>query len=136
MNTSNTAASSPASLGPEAATAAASLKPRNGKGSIQICELLPEDLEKGATGEEYQLRSIVQGYFALQDWDKAGEEFRRFLDLPRTERSRAKAHFYLGQVYYFQDKPKEALFQFLDSQTLYPSESNRWIQAVLGNFVN
>jgi tetratricopeptide (TPR) repeat protein len=126
----------PASLGPEASRAAASIERRSGKNSIQITELFPEDLEKGAAGEEYQLRSIVQGYFSLQDWEKAEEEFLRFLDLPRTERSQAKAHFYLGQAYYFQDKSREALFHFLDAQGLYPGESNRWIQAVLGNFVN
>jgi hypothetical protein len=134
INLSNTAGA-PAALGPEASRAAASIERRSGKNPIQITELFPEDLEKGAAGEEYQLRIIVQGYFSLQDWEKAEEEFLRFLDLPRTERIQAKAHFYLGQVYYFQNKSREALFHFLDAQELYPGESNRWIQAVLGNFV-
>ncbi|MDR2471408.1 MAG: tetratricopeptide repeat protein [Treponema sp.] len=91
----------------------------------------PEDLRQGGTGEEYQLRTIVQGYFSLGEWEKAGEELRRFLQLPRTEPNRARARFYLGQVYYFQERGKDALFEFLAAQERYPAETNPWIQTVL-----
>ena len=90
-----------------------------------------EDLRQGGTGEEYQLRTIVQGYFSLGEWEKAGEELRRFLQLPRAEPYRARARFYLGQVYYFQDRGREALFEFLAAQERYPAETNPWIQTVL-----
>jgi tetratricopeptide (TPR) repeat protein len=132
MNTANTAGTSTASLGSDAANAASSLESRE-RNSQAVSEVFPEDLQMEDAGEEQALRSIVQGYFILQDWEKAEEAFRRFLDLPRAERSRAKASFYLGQVYYFQGKSREALFLFLDAQKLFPSESNRWIQAVLSS---
>ncbi|MCL1929221.1 MAG: hypothetical protein FWG07_10585 [Treponema sp.] len=121
-----------------------SVERRNEKTSKKDIEIFPEDLERNVagftdgagfeSGEEYQLRSIVQGYFSLKEWDKAAQEFRRFLDLPRTITNKAKAQFYLGQIYYFQGKPREALFQFLVAQEQYPNKCNSWIQAVLGDF--
>ena len=97
-------------------------------------EVFPEDLARGGSGDEYQLRLIVQGYFALKEWTKAAEEFRRFLELPRPKDQRARAQFYLGQVYYFQKKLREALFQFLLAQEQYSEDCNSWIQAVLADF--
>ncbi|MCL1813387.1 MAG: hypothetical protein FWG29_07680 [Treponema sp.] len=107
---------------------------RNEKTSKKETEIFSEDLVKGGIGEEYQLRSIVQGYFSLKEWNKAAEEFRRFLDLPRNKDNKARAQFYLGQVYYFQGRPREALFQFLVAQEQYPNNCSSWIQAVLGDF--
>ncbi|MDR1144094.1 MAG: hypothetical protein LBK77_07765 [Spirochaetaceae bacterium] len=85
-------------------------------------------------GEEYQLHTIVRGYFSIRDWDKSEEELGQFLALPRKTPVRARAHFYLGQVYYFQGKSREALFAFLTAQESYPSETAPWIRAVLGGF--
>jgi TolA-binding protein len=99
-------------------------------------EVFSDDLAKGGNGDDYQLRLIVQGYFALKEWDKAAEEFRRFLELPRSKDYKARAQFYLGQVNYFRRKPREALFQFLLAQEQYPAECHSWIQAVLGDFVH
>ena len=110
------------------------LEKHNDYSSIKETEVFPEDLVRGGAGEEFQLRSIVQGYFSLKEWNKAGEEFRRFLDLPRNSHNRARAQFYLGQVYYFEGKMREALFEFLSAQELYPENSHSWIQAVLEEF--
>ncbi|MDR2313962.1 MAG: hypothetical protein LBE02_05450 [Spirochaetaceae bacterium] len=104
-----------------------------GAGSLEPA-VFPEDLERGAAGEDYQIRSIVQGYFSLRQWEKAEEAFRNFLELPRKEENQAKAHFYLGQIYYFQKKPREALFELLGALDRYPGEVNPWMQAVLGTF--
>ena len=107
------------------------LDTRNEKTAKRETEVFPEDLTAGGAGEEYQLRSIVQGYFLLKEWNRAEEEFRSFLLLPRTSRTMAKARFYLGQVYYFEGKAREALFEFLAAQEQFPVDSNSWIQAVL-----
>ncbi|MDR2767812.1 MAG: hypothetical protein LBB82_05745 [Treponema sp.] len=119
-------------LGPEAAAAAASLAPRSTGTGKRGPVVFPEDLETAAAGEEYQLRSIVQGYFSLSDWSRAGEELRSFLALPRSKQNTAKANFYLGQTYYFQGSNREALFALLAAQDLFPGETAPWIQAVLG----
>jgi len=119
----------------EAARVEASIIPRSGQSAaVPEAVIFPEDLTRGASVEEYQLRSIVQGSFSGKEWKNAEEEFRRFLELPRDKRIRAKAHFYLGQIYYFQNKRREALLSFLDAQDTYPAETSSWIQAVLGSF--
>lgn len=97
--------------------------------------IFPEDLTVRGAGEEYQLRSIVQDYFFLRNWDGTQAELSRFLELPRGRQIRAKAYFYLGQVYFFQGKMREALFSFLESQEAYPVESNFWIQTVMGRII-
>jgi hypothetical protein len=108
---------------------------RIGEGGKPEPVVFPEDLSGNPLeGEEYQLHTIVRGYFSIRDWDKSEEELRRFLALPRKIPLRARAHFYLGQVYYFQGKSREALFAFLNAQESYPSETAPWIRAVLGGF--
>ncbi|MDR2211583.1 MAG: hypothetical protein LBO65_09005 [Spirochaetaceae bacterium] len=123
-------------LGPEAAGVVSSIgggRRGPGPGNLEPAVFL-EDLERDAAGEDYQLRSIVQGYFSLSQWEKAGAALRSFLELPRKVENQAKAHFYLGQVYYFQGKSREALFELLAAQDRYPVETKPWIQAVLGTF--
>jgi tetratricopeptide (TPR) repeat protein len=116
----------------EALRAEASINQRSGQSRIiPEAVIFPEDLMRGSAGEEYQIRSIVQGSFSLKEWQSAEVEFRRFLELPREKRSQAKVHFYLGQVYYFQNKQREALLSFLEAQDIYPAETYSWIQAVL-----
>jgi len=119
----------------EAARAESSIRQRNDQPrNVPEAVVFQEDLAQGVSGEEYQLRSIVQGSFAVKEWKNAEEEFRRFLELPREKRIRDKAHFYLGQVYYFQEKRREALLSFLNAQDTFPAETSAWIQAVLGSF--
>ncbi len=120
-------------LSAEAAKAVASLPPPLKR--IERAEKRPrafsEDLEAPAGGEEYTLRSVVQGPFARKDWTAAAEQLEKFLSLPRSARAEGRARFYLGQSYYFSGNMRNALFQFLLVQTNYPGEASEWIQAVL-----
>jgi hypothetical protein len=93
-----------------------------------------EDTEKNifsSGGENSRLSQIVQGPFSGRRWEEAGEELRRFLSLPRSAAVESRSRFYLGQVYYFTGKPREALFEFLFARNMYPNETNPWIDAVL-----
>jgi hypothetical protein len=89
------------------------------------------DLEAPAGGEESQLRTIVQGPFVQQDWQTCRTELLRYLSLPRSSLSEARARFYLGQVYYFSGSNREALVEFLMVQSHYPLEAKEWLSAVL-----
>jgi len=123
----------PGELGPEAARIEDAIQRQSGRNKTQAeVEIFAEDLLAGGAGEIYQLRSIVQDYFNSRNWERAQEEFRRFLELPRLKRNRAKAQFYLGQVYYFQNKQREALYLFMEAKEVYPVETNYWIQTLLG----
>jgi hypothetical protein len=90
-----------------------------------------QDLAAPAGGEEDALRSIVQGPFARKDWKTAADEFSKYLSLPRTANSEARARFYLGQALYFSGRMRESLFEFLLVQNQYPGEASEWLQAVL-----
>jgi TolA-binding protein len=96
-----------------------------------------EDIERTSSGgESSRLSQIVQGPFSSRKWGEAGEELRRFLSLPRSAVVESRSRFYLGQVYYFTGKPREALFEFLSARNMYPNETNPWIDAVLARLVN
>ncbi|MFA6506027.1 MAG: hypothetical protein WCT14_08010 [Treponemataceae bacterium] len=91
----------------------------------------PQDLETPSGGEEYALRSIVQGTFAKKDWAESAKQIVRYLSLSRTPASEARAHYYLGQSYFFSNRYSEALFEFLLAQSQYYAEGQEWIDAIL-----
>jgi hypothetical protein len=124
---------SPTPLSPEAARAV------NGLGLQGVTPRLPQktprvfeqDLEPPSGGEEYALRSIVQGPFRNRDWTSCKDELIQYLSLPRSAASEGRARFYLAQAYYFTGSYREALFEFLTVQSGYPQEATEWIQAAL-----
>ena len=134
ISLSSTPEQPPAQLGLEASRVEAAIQQQGERKEIRPeAVIFPEDLVSEGAGEDFQLRSIVQDYFYPGDWERAEEEFGRFLELPRSKRNLAKAQFYLGQAFYFQDKRREALFSFLGAKDVYPVEVNFWIQTVLGD---
>ncbi|MDR1565947.1 MAG: hypothetical protein LBS48_01530, partial [Treponema sp.] len=87
-------------------------------------------------GEDYALSAVVQGSFANRDWEACVDELKRYLSLPRSGESEARARFYLGQCYYFLGQFREGLFEFLSARPFYPAESPEWIQASLNALVS
>jgi hypothetical protein len=123
---------SPVPMGPEAAKAVGDIqKAPTAPPALKKPRAFKRDLEPPAGGEESLLRTIVQGPFAGQDWQTSQTELLRYLSLPRSKLSEARARFYLGQAYYFSGSNREALFEFLMVQSQYPEEAKGWIQAVL-----
>jgi hypothetical protein len=90
-----------------------------------------EDLEPPENGEEYALRSIIQGDFSAHNWLRAVDLLAAFLTLPRSAASETKARFYLGQAYYFLNQPDKALFEFLAVKNAYPDDAYIWTQTCL-----
>lgn len=86
------------------------------------------------TGDQYLLSSIVNSSFVNADWVKAEKELLNFLKINRTEETTSRANFYLGQIYYYQGKSKNALNAFMTSLNNYPIESRQWIDEVLEVF--
>ncbi|MDR1278784.1 MAG: hypothetical protein LBK02_08535, partial [Treponema sp.] len=119
-------------LGPDAAKAVASIpRVKTNPPALKKPRAFSRDLEAPAGGEEAQLRHIVQGPFVKRDWQNAQAELLRYLSLPRSGPSEARARFYLGQTYYFSGNNREALIEFLMVQTQYPEETKEWINAIL-----
>ena len=119
-------------LSPESAKAVASLPfPETKTASLKKPRVFSQDLTASGGGEEYTLRSIVQGPFNNRDWDTVKDQLVRFLSLPRSFTIEARSRFYLGQAYYMTGQYREALFEFLLMKNLYPAEAREWIQSIL-----
>lgn len=98
--------------------------------------VLSDDLNTSFGGEYLLLRNILNSSIKKKEWDKATQEFKDFLKLRRTQDSIARAHFYLGQCYYFQSEPEKALLEFLLAQDTYYDKSQEWIQYTLQLLAN
>jgi len=119
-------------LSPESAKAVAALPfPEPRKASLKKPRVFSQDLTASGGGEEYTLRSIVQGPFNSRDWNTVIDQLVRFLSLPRSSTIEARSRFYLGQAYYMTGLYREALFEFLLMKNLYPAEAREWIQSIL-----
>ena len=81
------------------------------------------------TFDDHVLARLVRSSFAARDWEYAKYELISFLAMPRSQETRTRARFYLGQSFYFLQEPKEGLFEFLTIQDRFPMESAEWIQA-------
>jgi len=95
--------------------------------------IFPQDLETTGGGEDYLLGSIIQGNFVNREWANAAEELARFLSLPRSRTTEARARYYLGQCLFFNGSSREALFEFLSARSVYPDAAAEWIQIILRN---
>ncbi len=132
----DTAVQAPLSLEASKAIAQLSVKAKPRLPPDKKPRAFAQDLAAPAGGEEDALRSIVQGPFARKDWKTAADEFSKYLSLPRSANSEARARFYLGQAFYFNGRMRESLFEFLLVQNQYPGEASEWLQAVLPRLTN
>jgi hypothetical protein len=93
--------------------------------------IFPLDKSPGENPEALLLASILNGSFMDQEWKSAEKELVNFLAIRRADAIEARAHHYLGQVYFYQERFREAFYQFLYARDTYKTESSKWIDAVL-----
>jgi tetratricopeptide (TPR) repeat protein len=84
-----------------------------------------------ASGEDYDLALIIRGPFFSKNWGVARTALERYLSVSHSQNAAARAHFYLGQCYYFLGSAQAALNEFMSVHTLYPDEAASWVQAAL-----
>ncbi|MDR2149586.1 MAG: hypothetical protein LBO67_01935 [Spirochaetaceae bacterium] len=94
-------------------------------------QILEADFSTPRESEDYTLYSIVHGAFTAHDWQTAQSELRAFMRLPQSAELEQRAHFYLGQIYFFLGLLPDALFEFLAIRNKFPDESYQWIMHVL-----
>lgn len=78
-------------------------------------------------GEEYTLRSILESTLLKREWDNAESRLRSFLDIHHSPTVEQRAHYYLGQVYYFQGKYRESFMEFLLAREKYYPQVDPWL---------
>ncbi len=91
--------------------------------------VLPAEATPSPDTEETMLQGIVKGPFMSTDAAMAERKFLDFLSLQREPDMQARAHFYLGQSYYFGNEPRKALLEFLLADEWYYHEAEQWEEA-------
>jgi TolA-binding protein len=132
---------SPSPLSAESAQVAESLRnqvetapviPKSSFGINMEPRVFNQDVQSNAvSGEDYDLAVIVRGSFFRKDWGIARVELQRYLSVPHSQNAAVRAHFYLGQCYYFTNDARSALNEFMAVHTLFPDEAASWVQAAL-----
>ncbi|PIE98098.1 MAG: hypothetical protein CR988_04840 [Treponema sp.] len=90
--------------------------------------LFDEEKISGTTGELFGLQKIIKSYFYTEQWHNLEVNLTNFLQIRRSPEVTARAHFYLGEAYFFQSKYSKALKEFFQSEQIYTKKSNEWIQ--------
>ena len=76
--------------------------------------VLPEDRGRVVSGgEEYTLKSILNGEFAERRWIETESLLKKFLSVHRSESIERRGRYYLGQTLFFQGKYRDALLEFV-----------------------
>jgi hypothetical protein len=101
------------------------------KPAMPATSLLPEELSAPSGGEDYALSLIVSDRIVAKDWPAAADQLRKYLSLNRGPKATARARFYLGEALAYTGSGRDAFFEFLSAQELYPSETKPWIEYVL-----
>ncbi|RLD35275.1 MAG: hypothetical protein DRI73_02755, partial [Bacteroidetes bacterium] len=98
-------------------------------------ELLPaildEDIENSVTGEEYQLKRIIESDFIDKNWESANKLLTNFLSVDHSDNITIKAHYYYAQVLFFQNKYKESFLEFNIIRNNLPKETKPWMDTLL-----
>jgi hypothetical protein len=92
-------------------------------------EVFPSDATPIPGTELSRVQQIVAGPFADGDMHGAQKQLLDFLMMRRAPDVDAHARFYLGQTYYFQGKPRDALMEFLVAEGSYFQQVQSWKDA-------
>ena len=89
--------------------------------------ILPPDVINPDNADPYALSGILTATFLNEAYEDAEIVLRSYLGIKRSEELTSRAHFYIGQCYYFLGKYREAFIEFLFAEDIYYAESQVWI---------
>ena len=93
-------------------------------------KILNSEKQKSKAGEEYTLYTIVVNYLQKRNFYKTEKLLNNFLSIYHSKEVEARAHFYLGQSYYFTGRYKNAFLEFLMAEDFYYEDVQNWLNAV------
>ncbi len=100
--------------------------------------ILPIDKDSKGIGSTKQLSQIVNLHFPDNPsdrtaWQNVEKQLGSFFNVSHTDEVLTRAHFYMGQVYFFQGKYKQAFFEFVMAQDMLYSEVQPWFERIYPN---
>jgi hypothetical protein len=118
-------------VSPATALAIADLLQEAGPPARPVLKVQVLGPESAAEGGDPVLRAAAVDALARGDWVQAEKRLKDYLSMNRTPQLKARARFYLGQAYWFQDRPRDAFFEFLGCEDALPRESRAWQEVCL-----
>lgn len=91
--------------------------------------VLPADATPSLDRDAGVLQGIVNGPFLGGDLDRSEKALLGFLSLHHEAQLQARAHFYLGQAYFLDKRPRDALLEFIQSEDGYYHDAQAWEDA-------
>jgi len=98
--------------------------------------ILDEDIENSVTGEEYQLKRIIESDFKEKNWESSNKLLTNFLSVDHSYNITIKAHYYYAQVLFFQNKYKESFLEFNIIRDDLPKETKPWMDTLFNYLRN
>ena len=99
--------------------------------TIEQYEVLPDDRIVEESDGRSELGVMIAAHFESEAWTDAREALENFLLTRRSRALAARARFYIGQTYYFENLLQEAFVQFLYAAEDYYPEANPWMDTIL-----
>ncbi len=94
-------------------------------------QALSEDLGAGGESEGFGLGVLLADNLLKGDLPGAEKGLLAFLAVRRSAAAEARAHFYLGQVYYLQGNLERSVLELLLARQLYYAAVEPWLDACL-----
>ena len=98
---------------------------------IETSVVLPVDRFVDGDDGKSDLSSLLSEHFETEAWSEAREALEKFLLTRRSPELSARARFYIGQTYYFENLLREAFIQFLYAAEDYYPDANPWMDTIL-----
>jgi TolA-binding protein len=92
---------------------------------------LPEDQNANGDSEAAALQGILLERLLPGDYPASEEALMGFLAERHSAAAAARAHFYLGQVYYMEGRHRQACLELLQAQDRYYAAVQPWFDACL-----
>jgi hypothetical protein len=98
-------------------------------------DILPIDRNAKTDGANKLLAKLVGKSFPAGPndqaaWQNAEKQFAAFFNVSRTDKVLSRAHYYMGQVYYFQGNYTQAFFEFLMAQDSLYTQVQPWLERI------
>lgn len=93
--------------------------------------ILREEQTRRRSANAQTLQQIVRATIETERWEDAVDYLTSLLVLSLSPEVEQRAHFYLGQAYYFRNAPRRAVLYLLQANDTYHAESRTFIDAAL-----
>ena len=93
--------------------------------------IFEEDLVSPDGGDAYLLFEILKTSFVTKKYKETIDKINQLIGTNISESTRNRAYFYLGEAQYFNKNYEEAVRSFVKIQGVYPTLSQKWLEASL-----